>query len=145
MGFSITIGQAEEIATGDSEVPSYFGVRALERDDAPAFDLDEHTGHSNVREISYVAWDRFCHRVGLHRLFMNPKTGLMREHPGCAPITFEHAAIVEGAIEVWKKSRPNARPGWADGQDEDLARLLWLASWMHWALESCAPPALANR
>lgn len=52
MGFSITIGQAEEIATGDSEVPSYFGVRAVERDDAPAFDSDEHTGHSNVREYS---------------------------------------------------------------------------------------------
>ena len=145
MGFSITIGHAEEIATGDSEVPSYFGVRALERDDAPTFDLDEHTGRTNRREVSYVAWDRFCRRVGLQRLFFHPQSGLMREHPGCAPITLEHVAIVEGAIEVWRESHPNARPGWGDGQDENLARLLWLASWMRWALESCERPALANR
>jgi hypothetical protein len=145
MAFSITIGHAEEIESGDSELPNYFGVRAFERSDAPVFDLDEHTGHSNVREISYSAWVTFCRHVGLHRLFFNPKTGLMREHPGCAPITFEHVAIVEGAIEVWKKSHPNARPGWADGQDPDLARLLWLASWMHRALESCPKPAIANR
>ncbi len=145
MGFSITIGQAEEIATGDSEVPSYFGVRAIERVDAPAFDLDEHTGHSNLREVSYVAWSTFCRRVGLERLFVNPKVGLMREHPGCAPIAFEHVAVVEGAIEVWKESHPNARPGWGDGQDADLARLVWLADWMHWAIENCDAPALSNR
>src|SRR5688572_22060651 len=66
MGFAITIGHAEEIETGDSEIPSYLGVRTIEREDAPAFDLDEHTGRTNRREVSYVAWDRFCRRVGLH-------------------------------------------------------------------------------
>jgi hypothetical protein len=145
MGFAITIGHAEEIETGDSEIPSYLGVRPVEREDAPAFDLDEHTGRSSRREVSYVAWDRFCRQTGLRDLFFDPRSGLMREHPGCAPITFEHVAIVEGAIAVWKKSHPDARPGWCDGQDEDLARLLWLASWMHWALEHCERPALANR
>ena len=145
MGFAITIGHAEEIETGDSEIPSYLGVRSIEREDAPTFDLDEHTGRTNRREVSYVVWDRFCRRAGLHDLFFDRRSGLMREHPGCAPITFEHVAIVEGAIEVRQKSHPNARPGWSDGQDEDLARLLWLASWMHWALEHCERPALANR
>jgi hypothetical protein len=112
MGVAITIGHAEEIETGDSEIPSYLGVRPVEREDAPAFDLDEHTGRSNRRDVSYVAWDRFCRQTGLRDLFFDPRSGLMREHPGCAPITFEHVATARAPSRAGRRAiRPRDPAG----------------------------------
>lgn len=140
MSFSIRIGGQ----VGAPHHESLHGVHYLEREDAPKFDGDEMTASTNERNIGYGAWGTFCREVGLHDLFFSKANGLMREHPGCAPLREEHVARVADAIAKWKAAHPATEPGWDANQDPNLARLLWLEGWMRWATGNCDKPALSN-
>ncbi|WP_394845213.1 hypothetical protein LZC95_50325 [Pendulispora brunnea] len=81
----------------------------------------------------------------MERLFLDEQVGVLRQHPGCVALEYVHVAILEGAIEVWKETFPDAKPGFSEGEDADLATMTWLAYWMHWALEQCVQPSVENR
>jgi hypothetical protein len=114
-------------------------VRAATRPDAPAFDNDPMTGRGNHRHPSYAGWRGFCEEAGLDALFFDEEAGLMRRHPGTSPLLPEHGAVIRRALELWRETHPDVRPGFLSGQDHVLARLLWLDWWVQWALAQPVP------
>jgi len=128
MGWDIFIGQARgrEVALAEAS-------------DAPRFDGDEMTGQSNARHPSYSDWGDFVNEAGLRSLFFDPRVGLMRSHPGCYRLTRRHHAEVGRARSEWERAHPHAYPGFGHGQDDVLARLIWLDFWIGWALAHRSP------
>lgn len=152
MGYSITIGNA--FCQDDLT----FDVDEVESSLAPAFPHDDLSNHRNARHPSYSAWTDFVNEVGLYDLFLG-FDGLLRSHPGIEPLTKEHLAVIQTALERWQV-KATLPPGFAgdpkptpSGQwvsedagkyDHQLARLIWLEWWVRWALENCERPAIRN-
>lgn len=122
-------------------------VDVVTNDRAPEFPNDQLTGKSNVRMSGYSAWEDFCKKTGLYRLFYGDE-GLIA-HPGCAKINKGHVSAVRIALlqrhEHRLKNGIVLRPGFGAENDYTLARLLWLEYWMTWAVENCEIPAIENR
>jgi hypothetical protein len=146
MGYSIFIGNAELETSWSAEEGGWarWHVAEHSEDNAPNFIGDDLTSNSNGRHPSYSQWDDFCHTVKLHSLFFNKENGLMQEHPGIVPLTTSILEAVRNTREKYTNLYPNAKPGWGDGYDYTLARLLWLEWWMDWALHNCERPAISN-
>lgn len=169
MGYSIHIGEAklEKVSKLDledsNEITARYRVVGDSLDEAPQFRGDEMTGKGSGRYPSYSSWSEFCKNNGLHDLFFNEETGLMRHHPGCFLIQQSDLDAVKTALANRKKLYPNAKPGmcncdecskknfWKsdglpheEGYDYDLARLEWLVFWMEYALKNCDLPAISN-
>lgn len=121
MGYQITIGEARcaVVVHGVLGAPD-----------------DGHGEHSNTRWPSYRSWGQFTDNCELAWLFWNPRDGLMREHPGCAPITAAHHTVVKRALAEQRMSQTISAC--------DMERLTWLEFWMAWALVNCKHPALHN-
>ena len=153
MGYDITIGNAvPKFIKEDGELLAWWDVEGATSDQAPTFINDEMTGNSNSRSPSYCAWTDFTKDVGLHPMFYGEWDGLMRQHPGCFPITMVDLLVVQSALEKRKaiSTREPGFSGWNNDEDEEkydynLARLMWLEFWMRWALENCETPAIQNR
>lgn len=148
MGYTIIIGNAELERTEDNYLVCVNGRTAEGAPNFPGDDVGA-GGGVNERWPSYSAWAEFLRQVGLYELFMNDEDGLMRDHPGCKPITDAHVQQIESALKSYKAAHPNAVPmfnaalpipenGW-------LLRLGWLAWWCRWAVDNCENPAIYNR
>ena len=126
MGYTIIIG---ELPLDDPEAaPSI-----ITRDNAPAF--GEPTDYTNQRWPSYSAWEGFTKSTGLHDMFFNKKTGLMRKHPGMERLIKKHKEMVDKAVYDYTPRQ---------GNDFNYQRLLWLKFWVDWALKYCHSPVLYN-
>ena len=146
MGYEILIGEWDTAAKAEEEGCAPRTVQALELADAPAFDGDEMTGHTNRRQPSYGAWAEFCRATGLGGVF-HGVNGLFAEHPGTVRLTGRHARTIRNALRAYRAACPGASPTFLSGSatDHHLARLEWLAWWVDWALANCKVPAIHNR
>lgn len=161
MGYTLKIGEIfvrKELMDEDDQKTAYFhtGVISEEHKNAPAF--GEPTDRQNSRWPSYTAWSNFCDFVGLEDLFYNKEYGILREHPGCVPLTQSHKEEIDKALENFKKKYPKAIPSYSTNVknimlEEDptwpeennfMVRLVWLKYWVDWALENCENPAFYN-
>lgn len=156
MGYTITIGEREKSNIEDEEATGWpeFEAKSEEHPKAPAF--GEPTDHSNSRWPSYTAWANAMRFVGLYDLFFNKNNGLMKNHPGCVPITAEHKAIIDKAYEAFYKKYPKCKAGFSpnstDFQDDPhwpeensyAVRLEWLKYWVDWSLKNCKNPVIFN-
>jgi len=155
MSYSIYIGEAElgeyegmisvtvnEIRNTSCSIwDKYDPVRLAH---PPEFEGDEMTGRTNGRHPGYSQWGDFCKTVGLTNLFYQEEKGLMSQHPGTVLLTDSHHKKIKHALTKWRKSNPDTNPGWGKGQDQMLARLIWLEWWVKWALDNCKMPAMYN-
>lgn len=141
MGYSLTIGQPHVGVDVEDEF-IYIYIDSVRHDGAPAF--GEPTDFTNERWPSYSGWSNFLSDVGqdVYSMFSNASDGIMRNHPGCAPITKEHRDLIKSKILERKEIGEVA--GFEEGQSHTLARLEWLDYWFSWALENCATPAMRN-
>lgn len=144
MSYDIYIGNAVIKEWGD-DGELVAAVESMKLEQAPSFNYDVLSQHTNERHPGYSQWDDFCNSAGLHDLFFNQVTGLMRQHPGTFKITYDHYGKIASALKHWKEVHPEAQPR-MDSTDVDgiLARLLWLEWWTDWALENCKTPAIHN-
>lgn len=140
MGYDITIGLKMALDDGHAMVVAETNL------DAPAYPGDDDSHHVNVRRPGYVAWEAFCTQTGLHDLFFNKRDGLLAEHPGIVDLKPEHLEAVREAVHRHVGHAPldEWRPGYGEGLDYTLARLLWLSWWMTWALRQGHPAAVQN-
>lgn len=111
---------------------------------APVFENDFMTKNENHRHPGYSQWSEFCQIAGLDALFFDRKTGLMREHPGIQEIKSEHYLVIAKALNNWKATHPDAIPGFGEGEDYILARIIWLEWWFRYALHNGEFPAIMN-
>jgi hypothetical protein len=142
MGYSIKIGNAIPVFHRDMEfedLSAYWDVEPATSADAPAFENDSMTGMSNGRHPSYTGWSNFLDATGLRELFSE----LFVTHPGCVILNQSHYDEIHNALENYKQTATQP-PGFLDGQDYNLARLMWLEFWVRWALENCETPAIRN-
>ena len=153
MGFDFTIGNATP--TYPNEDGDNFGwtVERATHPDAPAIPNDAPWSvRGNHRSPSYNVWHDFAESVGVADLFNGRNPPLIPSYPGVAPLTREHADRFDAALVAFRAHHPSAIPRFsADmmGHGEDigphdahLARLVWLAWWTRWAVESCEHPAI---
>ncbi len=175
MSYDIYIGNAELLSEWpgeDDEPVAEWTVNSHAEDAAPSFPFDTMTANGNSRHPGYSQWGDFCREAGLYDLFFGveygdppgfgrerPREGgLMRHHPGIAPLTPAILATVTAARQRRQEQHPDAVPGWdfsswqkpelddgVRGRDHILARLLWLEWWMDYALRTCERPAIYNR
>lgn len=139
MGYDIRIGLKMTRDDGSAFVVDEVNLSA------PAFSGDDDCHHRNVRSPSYVAWSNFAGATGLGDLFFAPGAGLLANHPGLVDLTPEHLAAVRAALSRHVgDGLPERAPGFGDGLDYTLARLLWLEWWMAWALDQPHPSAVEN-
>lgn len=148
MGYNINIGNAvPEFDKSDFPyLSARWRVERAEHPSAPDFSADNcPTGNTNGRSPSYGVWTDFTKWAGLYEMFYNEGDGFLRPHPGCCGITHEQVEIVELALEQ-KKRIATLPVGFSDdgSKDHNLARLMWLAFWMRWAVENCKTPAIYN-
>ena len=144
MGYNIYIGDAKlrsEIEGND--LLAWWDVDVVRIDDAPAFPGDEASHHVNSRFPSYSAWSDVTDKANLRSLFYDEDEGLFRKHPGCVKIDESHLERVIKAEERLK-STSALPPGFGDGFNPTLARVMWLRWWMDWAIKNCMVPAIAN-
>lgn len=146
MGFIFLIGQGVEF----DEEPGRPQVKEIRRSDAPVFPGDEATGNSNVRSPSYTAWYNFCKATGLYELFYSPNGQLRAGHPGYMRIDEHVLEYIQAALRHYS-AQVFLPPGFVHREyngaplyDGNLARLIWLEYWCHWALENCTNPIIEN-
>ncbi len=167
MGYDIYIGNITMRPLEDDEETTEYSrvingkvqyykpvVEGMKHPDAPTFPNDEMTGNGNSRHPGYAGWAEFCRRTGLYALFFDKTDGLMREHPGCTQLDSEHYRLIRAALDKWRYSHPDARPGFEEyswerqiepvGYDGILARLIWLEWWVKWALDNCEHAGICN-
>lgn len=143
MGYSIAIGNAVNKSYRDGdELVARWEVEGATSDKAPVFEEDDMTGNSNGRYPSYSGWGDFARETGLEDFFFHRQEGLMREQPGCFIITEDHYNTVKKALML--RRGKGGKAGFGDGEDYNLARLMWMEFWMRWALDNCENPAIAN-
>lgn len=138
MSYSIYIGRL----VSDPEDGAYTVVEETSVY-APRFDNDDMTGQSNGRHPGYGQWSEFCKIAGLAALFYGDR-GFLKPHPGVRPLFRGQLGTVSAALQEWKRKFPGRTPGFAEGQDPILARLIWLEWWMNYALDKYEYPAMAN-
>lgn len=155
MGYTLIIGELKTEVIQDDGGYIYNTAELTNHDDAPAF--GEPTDHENSRWPSYTAWANAMRFIGLEELMHNKNTGLLRNHPGCIPLTKEHKEIIDKAYIAFYEKYPNAKAGYstkvnAFGDDDPdwpeensyAVRLEWLKYWVDWALENCKQPVFYN-
>lgn len=151
MGYSFTIGEGAFVETiEDGEPYSRWEVPEVRLSTAPVFDNDSLTGNSNSRHPSYTGWYEFCKKAGfeIFNLFYTTPRGhtgegtLIPRHPGGAKLEQKHLDVIR-KVRI-EREKLGLVPGFADGQDYVLARLMWLEFWIDWALTNCKNPIFKN-
>ena len=153
MGYNFTIGNAVP-SFDKSEFPDLrarWVVEHASHPDAPVFPNDYASG--NYRSPCYSVWKEFCQVTGIYDLFYEEETGRLHAgHPGCVGITEDDANAVTAALLCYQANatkppgfeRDDSSPERASMYDHNLARLIWLEWWMHWAIRNCETPAIQN-
>jgi hypothetical protein len=171
MGYSITIGAARlesEWPHPDAHdedgcrkhVLASWHVDTLSLPEAPDF-FD--SGRENTRHPSYTVWADFARALGLYEWFYDQENGVLREHPGIAPLDKADVALLEERVASYKAKNPGVQGGFclceacSDGfpqtdqvqtdhvvLDPHLARAEWLLWWVRWAVAECVRPAIEN-
>lgn len=158
MGYNIYIGNAV-VESDDEELYTRYVVERATHPAAPRW--PDHLGpdgkpdfmrgidiseDSNGRHPSYTSLANWAREVGLYELFLGPdgRDGLLNPHPGCQRLTPGILAELSAARLKWEERHPGAKPGWRDGEDPTLAKLIWYEWWTKWALENCKLPAIQN-
>lgn len=152
MGLDIKIGNAVPIDRKEADCGGYgsyvFFVEDTEHPDAPCWPdnpaefIYDSSGKSNLRSPGYTAFDEFLKRTGITKddvpAFWERESGDCK----CYVLLPEHRDAVSRARATWKTNRPGAIPGWTNGCDTTLARLIWYEWWMTWALEHAERPSI---
>lgn len=144
MGYTIKIGQLV-VTSENYEGRTYLSndVTKERHESAPAF--GEPTDFENQRWPSYSAWAEFARFVDLEGFFFDKSEGLMREHPGCYPLTNFHKERVDKALLGLYERYPDTVPSFGgEYYNEVAARLEWLKYWVDWALANCSQPVFLN-
>ncbi len=148
MGYDIYIGEAVLRTDGEMGDEIWIDVERIEHPDAPYWESSgrwpDASGKTNGRHPGYGQFREFCRTAGLEDLFLDPDYGLLRDHPGVKLILPNHLEKIKMARQNWEKTHPNSKPGWNEGEDPILARLLWYEWWFRWALENCKIPIIRN-
>ncbi|MBI4087220.1 MAG: hypothetical protein HY434_00095 [Candidatus Liptonbacteria bacterium] len=110
-------------------------------EDAPRH-RDERVWGTNHMSETEESWQKFCHEVGLEEFFFQPTYGLISKVERCVLIVEDYVKTISIALEKLRLSRHN--PGFREGQDPHLARLIWLDYWFRWALANCRMPVIYN-
>jgi hypothetical protein len=153
MGFILKIGELETLIE-EGEIINY--ARFEKNNDAPAF--GEYNDYTNIREPSYTAWEESMSFIGLKKMMYDTENGLIRNHPGCVPLTKEHKEIIDKTYKEFYEKYPNCKAGYSPKMDEAkgiydnkwpkensyAVRLEWLKYWIDWALENCKNPVFYN-
>jgi len=153
MGYNFTIGNASVYYNQEDE---YCKIEAesARSDNAPSF--GEPTDCTNERWPSYSGWHNFCRVTNLHDLFFNEENGILRDHPGCVPLSIRHKKEIDKSYKLFRSKYPNVVAEYSskilnDIPDENwpeengaLCRLEWLKYWVDWALENCEKPVFEN-
>lgn len=161
MGYTLTIGEYAPTFEDDGAGYTYIrhDVESAHHDEAPAF--GEPTDGQNTRWPSYTTWADFTKLTGLEEMFSSrndgeyPNRSLLREHPGCFPLSAWHKECVDAAVERLKATYPNALPAMCESiaggfpeheanVNSHYARLTWLKYWIDWALANCKRPVFYN-
>ena len=169
MGYTLRIGELVVEYVQDEEYPEIsLTAKGFYHDDAPSF--GEPTDGESQRWPSYSTWSDFTKDAGLYAMFFGTEFGskqlvrddaLLRNHPGCVPLTEAHRRDVNTALAAWKIKYPNATPTfgksapegedsmfWVDESNPDengkMTRLIWLHYWVNWALDNCKQPVFQN-
>lgn len=157
MSYSIHIGNAV-VETDEEELDARYVVERVSLPDAPQWPnptdeegkeipfMGDISGDTNGRHPGYSSMANWARAVGLYDLFLGEdgRGGLLHPHPGCQRLTPEILAEVSGARARWEAMHPGAKPGWREGEDPTLAKLVWYEWWMKWALDNCRIPAISN-
>ncbi|QMV32496.1 hypothetical protein KMC50_gp36 [Ralstonia phage Claudette] len=137
MGYNLTIGNVEagklECDDGHYSVP--LSIACVNHENAPRDGSP--TDGTNQRWPSYTAWSEFCLATGLHSMFYDDDTGLIRQHPGVFELMPEHLTKIATARTALQR-QPK------DIQEEQIGRLNWLEYWVKWALDNCERPGIKN-
>lgn len=144
MGWDIYIGNATIAPRDDGDEQWYLTVEMTSHPDAPewpnggGFSYDI-SGKSNHRAPSYTGFADFCRDTGLRVTAFTEARG---SDGDCFVLTQADLASVTEARKRWETRHPGAVPGWRDGEDYNLAKLIWYEWWFRWALENCERPAV---
>ena len=161
MGYNIHIGEAYiKYLPEDNYI--YIAVIDTKQDTAPDFGFNDVSGKSNSRYPNYTQMSDFCKDAGIYELFYDEYEGLLKQHPGCRPITQKHLQQIVEARVRWEKEHPNCKEMLPYAKDEPsgldyfemikfsekfdwtYARLVWYEFWFDWALKNCKMPSIAN-
>lgn len=153
MSYTLTIGEANLHYDQKGE---YCKIEAMAMSDPKAPAFGEPTDYKNERWPSYSSWANFCKVTNLHDLFFNEDNGILRNHPGCVPLSMRHKQEIDEAYESFKSKYPNVIAEYSpkilnDIPDENwpeengtMCRLEWLKYWVDWALKNCQQPVFDN-
>jgi hypothetical protein len=156
MGYSIHIGNVVMVDRYDEYEYSQWSteVEKVEMAEAPAWPNPEPeegkmawldvSGKTNGRHHGYCQMSEWAEAVGLKELWFGEEDGLLKPHPGCAVLRPRHLEAVREARAKYQREKSDAVPGWRDGKDASLARLMWYEWWFAWALENCERPGVQN-
>lgn len=154
MAYSIYIGEARLEPANKYPGIHYthydIDVEETELPDAPVWPNPDGvwgdiSGKSNGRHPGYSQMSAWARTAGVYEVWFDKRNGLLSLHPGCAVLRPVHLDAHIEALEQWKREHPEAEPGWQEGEDAILARLIWYGWWMRWALDNCEHPAVCNR
>jgi hypothetical protein len=149
MGWDIYIGNAAPRTRAQMEEDDWtiysFAVEHVENPDAPEWpngdDWPDISGKSNHRAPGYSSFASLLRDTGITANDV-PAFGARGSDGDCFVLRTEHRDAVRVAREQWQTAHPGTTPGWRDGDDYTLAKLIWYEWWMTWALENCERPAI---
>jgi hypothetical protein len=151
MGYVIKVGNAIP-HVNENYILGWEVTNSIHQD-CPTFVGDNNK--TNVRAPSYSVWADFCRNVGLEDMFYIPahnKTG--KKPKGVILLTQDSLGLVSNSLAEYK-NKVKIPPGFEEDDyatanatipgnyDGHLARLIWLAWWIEWALSNCKMPALS--
>ena len=132
MGYNLRIGEA----VVNSNLEDRYAIVEVAfmngKDLGAPLDPQGFAEHSNENSPSYIEWSEFAQTVGLYPTFFGQKTGLIRNHPGCEPLSEQIYDQFKKAQETYKKRSED---------DWNVVRLNWLVWWTRWALDNCKYPS----
>ena len=175
MGYTIRIGEA--VVVSDLEERSARVTTRKEDGAALGAPLDSTGMASRMNETwpSYIGWAEAMATLGLYDVWYGDDRGynswkgpseghdaLLASHPGCQPLTEDHALAFEAAERRWlagelpcmryvttRRERSEfVRADSAQVTDEAREymgrRARWLVWWTRWALTNCKYPSVSN-
>lgn len=92
----------------------------------------ENNKENQIKAVPYLPFAHFCKMSGLNEFFYNDSVGLLRERPGCVPLTYDHLTELN-----------EARLAYFDEGYNEL--LNWLRSAVEHTLINCQKPAFYNQ
>jgi len=131
MGYSLTIGELKsEIIEEGLESRLHNFAEDVKLPNAPAF--GEPTDYMNCRWPSYTSWAQSMRTVGLYDFMYDKQIGLLRNHPGCVPLTKEHRDVFNLSYSEFYKNSKYHLSKTLDCLNKDVQLLhIWEDDWMN--------------